>query len=82
MITGCLIVFEYSHFCLLGRGNLQNVIALAVKQYKDSGTQANVFQHLWKVLQQHDNDNVTMEKLILDIILKNCMCKLMVFNNI
>jgi len=81
MITGCLIVYEYSYFCLQGRGNPQDVIELAVKQYEDSGTQANVFQDLQQVLQKC-NDNVTVQQLILDIILRNRMCKLMVINNI
>ena len=82
MITGCIIVYEYSYFCLQGGGNPQDVIALAVKQYEDSGTQANVLQDLKQALQEHDDSNVTVQKLIFDIILRNRMCKLMVFNNI
>ena len=82
MIKGCIIVYEYSYFCLQGRGNLQDVIALAIKQYEESGTQASVFQDLQQVLQAHDNDHVTMQSLILDIILRNRMCKLMIFNKL
>ena len=82
MIKGCIIVYEYSYFCLQGKVSPQDIIALAVKQYEDSGTQANVYQDLQHMLQEHDNDHITMQKFILDIILKNCMCKLMVFNNI
>ena len=82
MIQGCLIVYEYSYFCLQGRGNPKDVIALAVKQYQDSGIQANIFLKLQQVLQKHNNNCVTMEKPILDIILMNRMCKLLVFKNI
>ncbi|KIM50449.1 hypothetical protein SCLCIDRAFT_1225338 [Scleroderma citrinum Foug A] len=71
--VGCIIVYEYSYFCLQGRGNLQDVIALAIKQYEDSGTQASVFQDLQEVLQALDH--VTMQPLILDIILRNRMSK-------
>jgi len=83
MIKGCLIVYEYSYFCLHGRGNSQDVTALSVTQYEESGTQANVFQDLQQVLQEHEHsDYVTVQKLILDIILRNRMCKLLVLNYI
>ena len=83
MIIGCLIVYEYSYFCLQGKGNLQDVIALGVKQYEDSGTQASIFQDLQQVFQAHDDNCVTsIQQLILDIILRNRMCKLMVFNQL
>ena len=82
MIIGCVIVYEYSWFCLQGQGNLQDVIALGVKQYKDSGTQASIFQDLQQVFQAHANNHVTIQPLILDIILRNRMCKLMVFNKL
>ena len=82
MIIGCLIVYEYSYFCLQGKGNLQDVIALGIKQYEESGTQANIFQDLQQVFQAHPNDHVTIQPLILDIILRNWMCKLMVFNKL
>ena len=81
MIKGILIVYEYFYFCLQGRGNSQDVIALAVKQYEDSGTQANVFQDLHQMLQKHEHDHIMVHKLILDIILRNRMCKLIVFDN-
>ena len=83
MIKGCIIVYEYSYFCLHARGNSQDVIALSVTQYEESGTQANVFQDLQQVLQEHEySDNVTVKKLILDIILRNRMCKLLVLDYI
>ena len=82
MIKGCLIVYEYSYFCLQGRGNTQNFILPAIKQYEESGTQANIFLLLQQVLLDEDCDHLIMEKLILDLILTNCMCKLMVFDNI
>jgi len=82
MMKGCIIVYEYSYFCLQAEGNPHDVIAIAVKQYEDSGTQANVFHSLQQVLQQHDNASVTVEKLIFDIILRNRMCQSLVFNNI
>ena len=82
MVEGCLIVYEYSYFCLQGQGNLQDVIALGVKQYEDSGTQASVFQDLQQVFQAHDDNDVTMQPLILDIILRNRMCKLIVLNKL
>jgi len=80
MIKGCLIVYEYSYFCLHARGNSQDVIALSVMQYEDSGTQANVFQDLQELLQKHEHDYVTVEELILDIVQRNRMCKLLVFD--
>jgi len=83
MIKGCLLVYEYSYFCLHGRGNSPDVIALSVMQYEESGTQANVFQDLQQVLQEHEHsDYVTVQKLILDIVLRNRMCKLLVLNYI
>lgn len=82
MIKGCLIVSEYSYFCLQDKGNFQNVIVLGVKQYENSGTQACVFHDLQQVLHEHDNDHVTMYPLILNIIQRHRMCKLTVFNNI
>jgi len=81
MIKGCLIIYEYCYFCLQRRGNTQNIISLAVKQYEKSGTQANVFQDLEQVLQAHDHDHVTLQRLLVDVILRNRMCKLIVFNN-
>ena len=82
MIIGCLIVYEYSYFCLQGKGNPWDVIALGVKQYKDSGTQASIFQDLQQVFQAHANNHVTIQPLILNIIQRNRMCKLMVFNKL
>jgi len=83
MIKGCIIVYEYSYFCLHARGNSQDVIALSVMQYEESGTQANVFQDLQQVLQEHEHsDYVTVQNLILNIILRNRMCKLLVLNYI
>ena len=82
MIIGCLIVYEYSYFCLQGKGNLWDVIALGVKQYEDSGTQASIFQDLQQVFQAHANNHVTIQPLILNIIQRNRMCKLMVFNKL
>ena len=75
MIKGCIIVYEYSYFCL--QGKLQDVIALGVKQYEDSRAQASVFEDFKQVFQAHNN-HVTMESIILDIIQRNHMCKLMV----
>ena len=82
MIKGCIIVYEYSYFCLQAKGNPQDVIAFAVKKYQDSGTQANVFHSVQQVLQQHDDTSTTVQKLIFDIILRNRMCQFLVFNNI
>ncbi|KIM53999.1 hypothetical protein SCLCIDRAFT_1222430 [Scleroderma citrinum Foug A] len=71
--VGCVIVYEYAYFCL--QGNLQDVIALGVKQYQDSGTQASIFQDLQQVFQAHANNQVTIQPLVLDIILRNQMSK-------
>ncbi|KIM50951.1 hypothetical protein SCLCIDRAFT_1222683 [Scleroderma citrinum Foug A] len=69
--VGCLIVYEYSYFCLQEQHNHHDVVAHAVKQYEDSGTQARVFQNLQWVLQE--KNNLTVQTLILDIILRNRM---------
>ena len=79
MIKGCLIVYEYSYFCLQGRGNSEDLILPSIKQYEESGTQAKVFLELQQMLQ--DDDDVPVQELILDLVLRNCMCKLMVFDN-
>ncbi|KIM62742.1 hypothetical protein SCLCIDRAFT_24806 [Scleroderma citrinum Foug A] len=69
----CIIIYEYTYFCLqLERGNPEDVIALAIKQYEDSGTQANVVQDLQHMLQEHDDD-VTMSKYMFDIVMRNRM---------
>jgi len=83
MIIGCIIVYEYCYFCLQGRENFENVIAVGVKEYEDSGTQAIVFQALQKVLQGNDSGDVRVQDLILDIIMRNRMCRFKVaFPNI
>lgn len=82
MIIGIIIIFEYCYFCLQGTESVKNIIAVGVKEYKDSGTEAIVFQGLLKVLQEHNNDDVKVQELILDIIMRNRMCKLLASHNI
>lgn len=72
--VGIIIVFEYCYFCLQGTESVENVIAVGLKEYKDSGTEAIVFQGLLKVLQENGDDDKVQE-LILDLIMRNRMSK-------
>ncbi|KAL4082146.1 hypothetical protein V8B97DRAFT_1927756 [Scleroderma yunnanense] len=71
--VGCILVFEYSYFCLQEKGDPNDALTLAVKKYQDSGTQANVFEALQQAIQEHGEDHTKLQETIIHIILKNCM---------
>ena len=76
---GCILVYEYSYFLLLENGDARNVIDLAVKQYENSGTQVAVLNALQHAIEQSGDDHHALTHLITEIILHNCMCKLIFF---
>ena len=76
---GCILVFEYSYFLLLQNEHARNAIDLAVKQYTNSGTQAVVLDALQHAIEQSGDDHHALTHLITEIILHNCMCKLIFF---
>ena len=76
---GCILVFEYSYFLLLENGDARNAINLAVNKYKHSGTQAAVLNALQHAIEQSGDDHHALTHVITEIILHNCMCKLILF---
>ena len=55
---------------------------VAVKKYQGLHTQATIFDALHQALEEHHSNHIILQALIIDIILMNRMCKLVVFNNI
>jgi len=76
---GCILVFEYTYFLLQQNGDNRNDLNLAVKEYERSGTQAAILNALQHVIQQHGDDHDALASAITEIILTNCMCKLILF---
>ena len=72
---GCILVFEYCCCLLQNDGDASNILDLAVKEYKSSGTQATVLNALQHAIKEHDNDYGILMQVIIDIILNNRMCK-------
>ena len=72
---GCILVFEYSYFLLQQNGDTMNTLDLAVEEYESSGTQAIVLSALQHAINEHSNDYDVLMQAIIDIIIKNCMCK-------
>ena len=52
-----------------------NTLDLAVEEYESSGTQAIVLSALQHAINEHSNDYDVLMQAIIDIIVKNCMCK-------
>jgi len=73
---GCILIFEYSYFLLQTHGNASNTLDLAVKEYQTSGTQATVLNALQHAINENSNGHYdVLMQVIVDIIVKNCMCK-------
>lgn len=74
---GCILVFEYSYFLLQNNDStIRNVLDLAVEEYQKSGTQATILDALQHAIDRNGGDHDTLQKVILDVILNNRMCKL------
>ncbi|KAL4073035.1 hypothetical protein V8B97DRAFT_1956512 [Scleroderma yunnanense] len=73
--VGCILVFEYSYFLMQNNGQAKDAFNLAVKEYQKSGTQSAVLKALQHAIQEHGNNCATLQKVIIDIILENCMSK-------
>ena len=78
---GCILVFEYSYF-LKQNNKAENAIKLAVKKYRQSGTQAGVLKALKNAIKEHSNDHQALQDSIFDIILANRMCKLFLLSTV
>ena len=50
-----------------------------MKQYQESQTQVDVSNALQQAIREHGNDYGTLEKVIFDIVVRNQMCKLIIF---
>jgi hypothetical protein len=70
------IILEHS-FTLLQQGeqDLGETLALAASEYMTSQTQATVEEAVKEVLHTDDGGDDNLSKVIIDIILKNCMCE-------
>ena len=74
---GCILVFEYCYFLSQTTSNAKNALDIALREYKQSETQALVFNALHDAIKKHGDDyDSTLIKVITDIILTNQMCKL------
>ena len=73
---GCILVLEYCYFLSQTNSNAKNTFAIALKEYKQSGTQAVVSNALQDAIKKHSDDHDTLIYVITDIILTNQMCKL------
>jgi len=73
---GCILIFEYSYFLLQQNGDPSKTLALAVKRYRSSGTQAAVLNALQHAIKEHSNNNYdALMQATVDIIVNACMCK-------
>ena len=78
---GCILVFEYCYFLLQKDGvHANNAIDLALQEYQKSGTQATVCGALQHAMNVHGHDCDALLDTIIEIILTNRMCKLILFN--
>jgi hypothetical protein len=70
------IILEHS-FTLLQQGeqDLGETLALAAGEYMTSQTQATVEEAVKDVFHTDDGGDDKLSKMIIDIILKNCMCE-------
>jgi len=76
LFKGCILIFEYSYFLLQKNRDASNTLDLAVKEYQSSGTQATVLNALQHAIKENSNGHYdVLMQVIVDIIVKNCMCK-------
>ena len=70
---------EYIYFFLQANEDASNALYFAVKEYQSSGTQAIVLNALQHAIKEHGYDHDTLSQAIIDIIINNHMCKLILF---
>jgi hypothetical protein len=76
-LLATIIILELS-FTLLQQGeqDLGGTLVLAAGEYMTSQTQATVEEAVKEVLHTYDGgDDKLLSKMIIDIILENCMCE-------
>jgi hypothetical protein len=74
-LVATIIILEQS-FTLSQQGeqDVGKTLALAAGEYMTSQTQAVVEEAVNEVLYKDDGEDDKLSKMIIDIILKNCMC--------
>jgi len=77
---GCILVFEYIYFLLQANEDANNALHLALNEYRNSGTLATVICAIMDAMKAAmENDDFSFVDAIIDIILNNRMCKLILF---
>ncbi|KAL4071190.1 hypothetical protein V8B97DRAFT_1964924, partial [Scleroderma yunnanense] len=71
--AGCILIFEYSYFCMQASTDQKDIIGLAVKEYQWSSTQSTVVNALYHTIQEHGKDHFKLLQAIFDIIVENRM---------
>ncbi|KAL4075168.1 hypothetical protein V8B97DRAFT_1944744 [Scleroderma yunnanense] len=71
--AGCILVLEYSYFCLQAQANPKEVISFAVEEYQHSGIQDTVVKALQQAINEHKKDHSKLQHAIINIILENHM---------
>ncbi|KAI6114556.1 hypothetical protein F5141DRAFT_1291245 [Pisolithus sp. B1] len=71
----CLLIFEYCYFLLQNEKcpAEQDVIPLAIKEYKGFNVAATVHQAVETAVQQHDQDVDELCQALLQVVLQNRM---------
>ena len=80
-LPAAILILEYSFF-LFQQGKWQEpakYFELAAAEYKTSGTPAAVQEAVKDFLREDDGDDETLCKMIMDIILRNRMCRCHLF---
>jgi len=80
-VKACIFIFEYSYFYLQAKADQKDIIALAVKEYQESRIQSTIVVALQHTIQEYNKDHMKLQQAIFDIILKNRMCKFVLFIN-
>ena len=75
-LLAIILILEY-HFFLSQQGNqeLEKIMELATAEYTKTKTAAVVEKAVKDILHQDDGDEDKLCKMIIDLILQNCMCE-------
>ncbi|KAI5995106.1 hypothetical protein EDD15DRAFT_2195734 [Pisolithus albus] len=73
--VACLLIIEYCYFLLLNEQSptKEDVVPLAIKEYKSSGVAAKIHHAVEAAVQQHDHNMDELSRNLLQLVLENQM---------
>ena len=75
-LLALIIILEYSFFLLQkDKQKPKHILDVATTKYKTSQTRVAVEKAVKEVLRQDDGNDQKLSDMVIDIILRNCMCE-------